>query len=111
MNGATEMDVNGKTRVNLLIWANDENEKVVCHTHHIGFFDAAVVPWMVDGLDIRGLAYHSDVPGQIGKVTLVRALMIGDTGEDRGLRWESHEPPHGRTSERFLKFMGRVRHV
>lgn len=76
--------VNGLVRFSLWIHVTDAHRRDAYEVRHVGFFSKRVARCIVDSFDIRGLAFHSDVSGQIGRVHLVTAVMIGEDGQSEG---------------------------
>jgi hypothetical protein len=82
-------------RINLRIYANDSDGRVVYHLLHIGFFSGIGARAIIHRLNARGIAYHSNVRGQTGVVEIVTCQMgPGPDNPEIIARSETYDPPH-----------------
>lgn len=65
------MKLETKVRINLHVYALDNDSTLVYWPLHIGFFPESIVPSVVDSLNARGIAFHSDIKYQTGLVEVV----------------------------------------
>ena len=77
-----------KTRINLHVFHTDSDGHCVYSPLHVGFFPASIAARVVAAVDCRGLAFHSDVPNQIGRVDVVTCDMREPTSANFTMRTE-----------------------
>lgn len=85
-----------RTRINLHVMHLDENGATVYTPLHIGFFPRLIVPSIVKELNAIGIAFHSDVPRQKGRVHVAVADMTCDNPEESEVKSLDYEPPRAR---------------
>lgn len=89
------------TRINLRVHALSKDNPNVYHVLHIGFFPIRIANQVAAHLNARGIAFHSDVPRQSGKVDIVTCVMrLGGTLDPHGPEVVAasldYEPPRAR---------------
>jgi hypothetical protein len=91
-----------KVRINLHVYALDGEGATVYHVLHLGFFAPGAVKAVTEGLNIRSIAYHSDIKHQTGTVSVVTCLMDTAVAQPETTeRTEQYEPPELRGGWRW----------
>lgn len=80
------------TRVNLHVYTT-QDDQLFYHVLHIGFFPPAATRAIVDRLNARGIAFHSGLANQIGRVDIVTCFMGPKNNPDVVARAERYGPP------------------
>ena len=90
------MAKNTDTRVNLRVYTQDATSgDTLYHVIHIGFFPTTILPRMIPRLNARGIAFHTEFPGQLGIVDVMTCEMGPNNNPEVVSASEYYEPRRG----------------
>lgn len=81
------------TRLTLYVYTTDAAGKLLYWTQHIGFFPQSMIDSIAEHVNARGIAFHSDVANQTGRVDVVTCPYPYANDTDRTVRIDEYEPP------------------